>query len=248
MRLWKTLLAPVIAMSFAVAGASPARASSFALNPTIVTLSGTSTAGDFVVANLGHEPLRLSVRAFAWQQTPNDPESLAASERVPYFPRLLTLAPGASQRVRVGVLDPRGPVERAYRVVVTELPAQATPQSDGAGLHILERIDVPLFLAPAARASADAAIGTAERHSDGIDVTLTNTGNVHVAQSVVDVALRDAAGRVQWRGSQNAFYVLAQSRITIHLPAAAAALRTSRSVEVSWKRTGLPPVVRSFTL
>jgi fimbrial chaperone protein len=248
MRLWKTLLAPVIAIGCAVAGASPARASSFALNPTIVTLSGTATAGDFVIANLGQEPLRLSVRAYAWQQTPNDPESLAPSERVPYFPRLLTLAPGASQRVRVGVLDPRGPVERAYRVIVSELPPQATPQSEGAGLHLLERIDVPLFLAPSSRASADAAIGGADRRHDGIDVTLTNTGNAHVAQSVVEATVRDAAGRVQWRGSQNAFYVLAQSRIVVHLAASQAAFRTGRSLEVSWKRAGQPPITRSFTL
>ncbi|HTD32559.1 MAG TPA: fimbria/pilus periplasmic chaperone [Candidatus Elarobacter sp.] len=248
MRLRTTILAPVIATAFAVAGASPARASSFALNPTIVTLSGTATAGDFVIANLGQEPLRLSVRAYAWQQTPNDPESLAPSERVPYFPRLLTLAPGASQRIRVGVLDPRGPVERAYRVLVSELPPPATPQGAGAGLHLLERIDVPLFLAPSARASADGAIDAAQRRADGVDVTLSNAGNVHLAQSNVEVAVRDAAGRVHWRGSQSAFYVLAQSRITVHVAAPADALRAARSVDVTWKNGGRPPVTRSFTL
>jgi fimbrial chaperone protein len=248
MRLLKTILASVTAIACAVAGASPARASSFALNPTIMTLSGTATSGDFVIANLGQEPLRLSVRAYVWEQTSGDPESLVPSDHVPYFPRLLTLAPGASQRVRVGVLDPRGSVERAYRVIVTELPPPVSAQSGGPGLHLLERIDVPIFLPSPARAAADGAIGAVERRNDGIDVTLTNAGNAHIPQSAVEVALRDASGHVEWRGTETAFYVLAQSRITVHVPASASALRAGRSVEVRWRRTGAPPLTKTFTI
>jgi fimbrial chaperone protein len=240
-------LAQLLLGAFVVAAATAARASSFALNPTTLTFA-TTTSGDVVIANLGSAPLRLSVRTYAWRQSAANPEELAPSENVPYFPRLLTVQPGSAQRVRVGVLDPRGAVERAYRLIVSELPDGPAADPHSAGLQIVERIDVPLFLPAKAAAVSEAAVAQLRRHGDGVDVELSNTGNVHVPQSEVEVTLRDEAGRKQWATARSAFYVLAQSRISVHLPVPAGALRASRRVDVIWKRNGAPPVTRSFEL
>jgi fimbrial chaperone protein len=227
-----------------LAAAASASASSFALNPTTLTFA-TTTSGDVVISNLGSDPLRLSVRTFAWRQSAANAEELAPSESVPYFPRLLVVAPGAAQRVRVGVMDPRGPVERAYRMLVSELP-DAPSAGAGSGLRIVQRIDVPIFLAAKAAPSAEGAIAGVRRHPDGVDVELANAGNVHIPQSQLEVTLRDAAGKTAWAGSANAFYVLAQSRISVHVPVPAGALRAARRIDVAWKRAGAPTLTRSL--
>lgn len=240
-------LAELLLGALLIAAPAAANASSFALNPTTLTFA-TTISGDVVISNFGTAPLRLSVRTYDWRQSAANPEELAPSENVPYFPRLLTVQPGSSQRVRVGVLDPRGAVERAYRLVVSELPDGPAAGPQSSGLQIVERIDVPIFLLAKVPAVSDCTIAELRRHGDGVDVDLSNAGNVHVAQSEVEVTLRDAAGRKQWAGSRSAFYVLAQSSIGVHFPIPAGALRAARRIEVVWKRAGAAPVARTFAI
>lgn len=225
----------------------PARAATFALNPTTLTFSAM-TSGDVVITNMTTDTLRASVRVYGWQQTLDNPELRIATDRVVYFPQILTLFPGSSQRIRVGVLDSPASSERSYRLLVSELPQLRSRARGAAGIEILTRVDIPLFLtASGGNAATLPHISGVSRRGNGVDVVLRNDGNTHVDQSTVEVEGSDAGGRIVWKQSKSAFYVLSHSAISVHVPANGM-IKSIQSVRVLWKAHGRSLTSRSFVV
>jgi P pilus assembly chaperone PapD len=147
------------------------------------------------------------------------------TQRATYYPELFELQPGARRDIRVGVcvnqqrldqnLDAhcvtQTGVEQTYRLVVTELPdPSGAPPHPGMTLEIHARMDMPVFVAPAASVGPPIAkLSTIDVRGGVVQVDLQNQGAVHVPQSILAIAALDATGKTVWRDTVHPFYILA---------------------------------------
>src|SRR5271170_5381458 len=79
---------------------SAATAQSLAVLPVNILFSPGQKASSLTVTNKGTSETAIQIRAFAWTQTVSD-DQLTESDAVVLSPPLATIAPGASQVVRL---------------------------------------------------------------------------------------------------------------------------------------------------
>ena len=133
--------------------------------------------------------------------------TLAPTREVAVFPPLLELAPGESRNLRVGTDAPAGPVERAWRLTVEELPREDAPAS-GSRVRVLTRVGLPVFLAPAAEPVARGEVDFLERANGKVRFTVRNTGTVRLRPSAVTLSLVSAQGEKVFEKELESWYVL----------------------------------------
>lgn len=233
-------LAAVGAVVTAVAiAALPAAAANFSVDPTSLTFArqahGDVASGDIVVRNVGDETIRMSLHAYDWTQGREEREHLVETKRVSYYPQQFSLDPGASQRIRVGLVDKWAGTERAYRLVIMELPKpRFASTTGGAALSFYTRVDIPIFLDPAGPGAAAPRIPEVTLGPHRLNVILANDGNVHLPPSVVSVTLHDRTGKVIYHEDATAFYVLAQHEQAVHISIPASACANLGDALIQW--------------
>lgn len=153
-----------------------ASAGSLTVTPLAVKLNESTRSATLTVSNHGLEARVIQVELVRWTQH-NGMDAQTPSNDLLVNPPLATVQPGQSQTIRIGLKRSAGATrERAYRLYVTEVP----PPSHVNGLRIALRLGVPVYVAPSARASADAH-WKARRVSNGeVVLTLQNDGNRHL--------------------------------------------------------------------
>lgn len=101
------------------------------------------------IENRGGREARVQIRIFAWDQHDYQ-DSYAAQQQVLASPQVARIAPGKRQLVRLMRLAAvPGGEERAFRVIVDDIPdsATTTPEKPGKiGLKFQMRYSLPLFL------------------------------------------------------------------------------------------------------
>jgi fimbrial chaperone protein len=158
----------VLALSFA----AQAHAASLEVVPTAIDLPAKGGPAQLRLVNHGNEAVAVQVEAFAWTQSASG-ETLGDSDDIVVSPPLARLAPLSSQIVRLLVANARpGAPERAFRVVVTQLPDPGQAQQ---GMRVLLQFSVPVF---AGDGALDAAAVTWSLRRDGGTPRLqaSNTG------------------------------------------------------------------------
>ncbi|HEY1804808.1 MAG TPA: fimbria/pilus periplasmic chaperone [Terracidiphilus sp.] len=124
-----------------------ATAQSLSVLPVNVFFSPGQKASSLTVTNTGPTETSIQVRAFAWSQQSGD-DQLSATDAVVLSPPLATIAPGASQVVRLILRQlPQGR-EATYRVLIDQIPPPAEPGI----VHMVLRLSIPLFAQPPTRA------------------------------------------------------------------------------------------------
>ncbi len=103
---------------------------------------------------------------------------LDPTKDVVFFPALFSIAPGQTRRVRVATSERATTHERAYRLIVEQLPSRAGPRVEG-GVEMLTRLNVPLFLEPGTRV-AQATLDHLALRDGALTFDVHNTGTVHV--------------------------------------------------------------------
>lgn len=141
-----TALIPAIALT---AAATPARAQStgaLLIWPVDPVIEAKQNATALWLENSGTAPKTLQVRVFAWAQKGGQ-NVYAAQDDVIGSPPIVTIAPGQRQLVRLTrTVPPSDEPERAYRVIVDEIPVpQAAGTSGGASVSFRMRYSIPLF-------------------------------------------------------------------------------------------------------
>lgn len=191
----------------ALGQAGLAAGATFFVSPTRVVLTARAATALVTVRNDGDVPLRFQVGVYVWNQGAQGQILLAPTDDLIVFPLMMTLGPKQERSVRVGAVTPFGAVEKSYRLIVEELPPVERP-GESAGVRVLTRMGVPVFLQPAApKASAsltDVALGP-----DGLTFSLRNTGNVFFVPDAVTVTALDGLGNVVLEQTLEAWYVLA---------------------------------------
>ncbi len=116
------------------------------ISPLGLSLTPDHRAATLTLRNEAAAPVSLQVRVFSWQQDVDAGMLLGPTMDVALSPAMITLAPGATQLVRVLARKPADSGERYYRLLVDELPSSASASRDQ--IQVLTRYSLPLFLEP----------------------------------------------------------------------------------------------------
>jgi fimbrial chaperone protein len=119
--------------------AMPASAGTLEVNPVRLEINAAHRTATVTLRNPTDRPVTIRAYPLEWRQADGD-EHYSESSAVIVSPPIFTIAPGATQLVRVGLRSPsRAP--QAYRLIVEEVP-DATP---GNGIQVALRLNLPLF-------------------------------------------------------------------------------------------------------
>jgi fimbrial chaperone protein len=136
------------ALSIAAAFSGAAQASNFEISPVVLELSSARTAGVVKLINNDTHEVSLQIRAYDWTQVDSQ-DKLDPTQNLIISPPVFTLAPGASQTIRVVSKQAAGSQEIAYRLLIDEIPSAAA----GAAINFKFRISMPVFIAPTGQSS-----------------------------------------------------------------------------------------------
>jgi fimbrial chaperone protein len=193
--------------SLAWAWAAPTQASSIGVNPVQLRLQPGAASTLLVLRNDGDKPARYELSVFAWRETPEGEMELSPTQDVLFFPQLFALQAKETRSVRVGAAVAFGPVEKSYRLIVQELPPTEKPEASP-GVRMLNRVILPIFLAPNAPHVSERVDGLAVS-SHKFKFHLRNTGNVHLKPRAVVAQAVDASGEKLFGHTWDGWYVLA---------------------------------------
>jgi fimbrial chaperone protein len=217
--LWATLLLPAFAGNFVVA-------------PVNLELGSAARSSAVTVNNLDGQPLRLQVRLVAWDQDAQGESRHTPSDDLLYFPRLLTIPPGESRMVRVGLARPVEAVERSYRLFLDELDTPGGDEAATGKSQVLVRVSfgIPLFVSPP-RAQARVGMEVLPPAQGLLRWRLVNEGTRHARlESFTLVALTPQG---EPRGSQTVDlrYLLAGKTLEMALEAPPVACEPGMRIE-----------------
>jgi fimbrial chaperone protein len=199
----------VVALTAAMPIVVPnAEASSFSVNPVQIYLSPKTPSALLTLRNDSDQPLRFQLSARSWEQSPDDEMELGPTRDVIFYPPLVTLAPKEERKIRVAVATPFGPTEKAYRLVVEELPQLDKPGGQPSGVAVLTRMSIPVFL-QATKAIAQAELTALSIENGRLSFSVRNNGNTHFVAEKMTVRALDSAGAVLFDRPMNGWYVLA---------------------------------------
>jgi P pilus assembly chaperone PapD len=105
-----------------------AGAQSLSVLPVNILLQPGQRATTLTVTNQGNRETAIQVRAYAWSQ-PDGDDQLTTSDSVVVSPPLASIAPGATQVVRLILRLPPSSADReaTYRILVDQIPPAAEP-------------------------------------------------------------------------------------------------------------------------
>lgn len=139
----RTVIAGLAAQLLLPAGAARA-AAMLGVAPTLIELGAGNANTILYVSNGGDEALTAQLRLFSWRNGDGE-EQYQPSGDIGFSPGQFSVPAGGRQTVRLALLAARGPIERAYRLIVDQLPGGAAT-----GLvRMPVRMVVPVFAAPA---------------------------------------------------------------------------------------------------
>lgn len=185
----RTLVAAGIAVAALLAPAG-SRGQNLEISPVVVELSTGSPSAVVSVKNIGATPMRYQIKPYAWSEARDGKSNLVPTEELAVFPTLFQLAPGATRKVRVGATVAAGSTERAWRIMIEELPDAVS--GPGHKIVLQTRFSVPVFLAPLRPEPAlKLSLGL---EGSGLTVVAANGGNVRQRPASIAVRLLDANG------------------------------------------------------
>lgn len=210
------------------------RATSLEISPVLVDLSPAVPSATITVKNGGASPMRYQVSAFRWTEDRAGMPALQPSQEFSIFPPLFQLAAGASRKVRVGATIPPEAQERAWRIVVEELPDAV--QAQGPKVVLRTRFAIPTFLAP--RQPETRGELALRLEGKALVLVIQNRGNVRLKQSAGTVELLDGAGKKIGDVEVPPWYALAGAERAVELRVPGATCAGVRSVRASLMTVG----------
>lgn len=201
----------LVAAAGACLAATPVLAGSLQIGPIRVQMIGAERTSTITLNNSGSDPITVQIRAVDWAQS-EGVDNPQPSANLLVSPPLVTLAPGESQVVRVVAENvPAAPNERAFRLILDEIPRQRT--GTGTGVQTTLRALVPVFVTPSTQSRSNLR-WSAVRQGDTIRLTARNDGQARDKL----MAMRITAGGTALSAAPEG-YVLSGTTRTWTLPA-----------------------------
>jgi fimbrial chaperone protein len=155
--------------------------------PVRVDIEKGSRSATITLSNDGSAAASIQADISEWTQDESGKDIYSDTDDVIAVPGIFTIPPGGSQIVRIGLIsDVAAPVERSYRVFLTEL-ASLAEASEGVGLQIRLRLAVPIFVQATIDANPILTLVRSEHEDDELAVVLHNEGNKHVQVRRLDL-------------------------------------------------------------
>lgn len=163
-----------------VVAASSAIAGSFQVSPVSATLTRGQPVGVLTVRNTGAEAAVIQLEAKAWSQPDGKDQYVPASDLLA-TPPIFTIAPGATQVIRVGSRRPPDTTERAYRLFLREVPPPPKPGFSGLRMNL--QISLPVFVQQDVEAAPQLEWHADQTAAGQTRIHLTNHGQTHARLS-----------------------------------------------------------------
>jgi len=169
---------------------TPVHAGTFSISPLRAELSSRVQTGALTIRNQEETAVVIQAEVLLWEQVDGQ-DKLTPTRDVLVSPAVFTLTGNGSQLVRVALRRPAdGQRELTYRLILTEVPQQASPEFTG--LNVSLRLSLPIFVAPIASANPQLEWSATRNAEGSITVTARNVGNVH--SRVLNFTVSPAAG------------------------------------------------------
>jgi fimbrial chaperone protein len=178
----------VLVASVLLMPAGPGEAQGLTVSPVIVQMRPGERAAALTLSNNEDRDITVQIRSFAWSQTDETNENLAASGEILASPPIATIAPGASQVVRLVLRNPLQGREASYRILLDELP----PAVEARRVRVELRFSIPVFAEPRERVAPHVQWGIRSKAGQAW-LTAVNDGTQH--QSFQDIELHMPDGR-----------------------------------------------------
>ena len=164
---------------------STALAGSFVVNPVRLTLSASQMVGSLTVKNVGDEATVVQLETQSWRQHDGKDE-LTPTTEILATPPIITVPPGGSRIVRVGLRRPADQQrELTYRLFLREVPpAQPVAQ----GLRVALLISMPVFVVPPRIPGPQLQWHAVRLHDGDIQLQATNSGQSHIQLGQLHIA------------------------------------------------------------
>jgi fimbrial chaperone protein len=168
--------------------ASPASAQGITVMPVNIEMRAGQMSSVLTVVNQGDRKTAFQIRAFAWQLDQKGDDQLKPTDELLASPPLATLAPHATQIVRLVLRRPPQGREATYRILFDQL----APAAETGVVHIVLRLSIPVFAQPPDRLTPQVQWRIVSQKGQAWLVAV-NRGTRH--QTVRDVTLHTADGR-----------------------------------------------------
>jgi len=181
-----------ILASAAVFGLSPTRvhAGTFSISPLRAELSSSVQTGALTLRNQESTPVVVQAEALLWGQAEGE-DQLSPTRDVLVSPAVFTIPGNGSQLVRVALRRPADAQrELSYRLILTEVPQQASPQFTG--LNVALRLSLPIFVAPTTTAEPRVEWSATRSAVGQMALTARNAGTAHAR--ILNFNVSPAAG------------------------------------------------------
>lgn len=232
--LFLLLVAPIMA----IGPAAYAQTGGIQVAPVMLAMSAERTITSLRVRNTRQRAVAFEIDVYEWTQV-DGRDVLTPSADLLVAPGVFEVAAGGEQVVRLGVVSATPDTERAFRILMRELP---TPRRDGAALGFTLEMSLPVFITPLQARSQLAA--SAEQRPWGPVLVVANLGRTHMQVAAIE--------SIEAGPLDAPRYLLAGARMEIPLPRNARTVRlrtadiggasTERLVHVAG--AALPPPVR----
>jgi fimbrial chaperone protein len=193
-----------------------AAAAQFSIEPLMLSLPAGKLATSLTLGNNGAAPVTVQTELVSWNQDAGE-DAFGPATGLVVSPPIFKLEPGKKQVVRVGRLKRAAAPARevAYRIKLTEVPAQAGDNPKPVATYM--QLSLPVFVPAANREARPALEFQAQRQpGGGVKVAFANPGLVH--DKVTRLTLLQDGKTVAERALN--YYVLAGAKRTLDWPGA----------------------------
>jgi len=200
----KILKQATCGLFFALTGINVLNAGAIGVTPVRVTLSANQKVSALTVTNPGTEPMSMQLELMNWSQQEGE-DIFTATRDLLANPPIITLPPGGSQLIRVGLRRaPDMERELSYRLFLQQLPPPVSPDFQGA--YMMMRISLPVFILPKVETKPALRWQLAQTPQGALKLSLRNNGNAHIQIKNFKLSLLD---KLQpWVTQQTSVYVL----------------------------------------
>lgn len=191
---------------FALLLPRPVTAGSWRVIPIFLDFDQKTRSGVITLLNDGESKISLQIKSYTWSQDSAGKDQYQEDAELIFFPRLLTIEPGKSAVLRVGLQIPATSGEKTYRLFIEEIP-EARKADQGATIAIALRFGVPIYAAPL-KSEPRGEFVQAVLEKGKVSTVIKNTGNVHFRIQTVQLVGKDANGGEVLRQKIDGWYLL----------------------------------------
>lgn len=196
--------------------------------------------GVVTVTNKGTSPVLYQLTPLSWSQLDGQDVMSPTTEFIASPPSFI-LKPGAERDIRLGVrASSKRAVERAYRLIIEEVPPKVRQSNEQTGLSVAVRHVLPVFIAAAAEDPQPKLSWSARREGSSIILRGVNSGASHIA--VQEVGISSGNGGEPKAIGKGYKYILAGGSQTWSVKV------TPSLLNESWKQVVVRPVRSKTTL